>query len=72
MLADPFNVFSHISWVSFNDVVAQNTFHYGFRSTVWLLSYIYTGNCASVLENYEDVFRKSRIETTSLPQLGLF
>lgn len=35
--------------------------------------HIYTGNCASVLENCEDVFSKSgRIEMTRLPQLGLF
>lgn len=36
MLADPFNVFSHISWVCFNYVVAQDAFQYGFRSIVWL------------------------------------
>lgn len=73
MLADLFNVFSHVSWVCFNYVVAQNAFQYGFRSIVWLVSRIYTGNCESVLENYGDVFSKSRrIEMTSLPQLGLF
>lgn len=38
MLADPFNVFSHISWVCFNYVVAQNAVQYGFRPIVWLAS----------------------------------
>jgi len=42
------------------------------ESIVCLVSCIYTGNCESVLENYGDVFSRSRrIEMTSLPQLGL-
>lgn len=35
MLADPFNVFSHISCMCFGYVVAQNAFQYGFRYIVW-------------------------------------
>lgn len=72
MLADPFNILYHISGVCFNYVVAQNAFQYGFRSIVCLVWFIYTGNFESVLENYGDVFSKSRrIEMTSLPELGL-
>lgn len=66
------NVFSHISWVCFNYVVAQNDFQYGFRSIVWLVSCIHVSKSESILENYGKVFgKRRRVEMSSLPQLGL-